>query len=79
MLGYYGDHMFGWGIWGAFMMLIFWAVVIAFIIWIAREASGRHSSHGTRQDSALNILRERYAKGEISKEEFETKKEDIGV
>jgi len=50
-------------------MLIFWVVVIALIvwgvIWLARRGGA-----STERDP-LDIARERYAKGEISKEEFE--------
>ncbi|MDO8557842.1 MAG: SHOCT domain-containing protein [bacterium] len=74
MFEYYGDHMFGLGIWGAFMMLIFWVAVTAFIVWVVKEANGRNTGH---RNSALDILKERYAKGEMSKEEFESMKKDI--
>ena len=68
-----------WGMWGFIMpvvMLIFWVLVIVGIIlgirWLV--------TNGKKQqpDSALEILRQRYARGEIDKEEFETKKRDLG-
>jgi putative membrane protein len=71
-----------WWMWGAgglvmmFMMLVFWGVVIAgFVVairWLV--AQGRRDQH----DRALDILRERYARGEIDKQEFETKSRDLG-
>ncbi len=68
-----------WGLWGMAMMLMmfaFWGVVIAAIVlgirWLARQ--GRES----RSDPALEILRQRYARGEINKEEFEARKRDLG-
>jgi putative membrane protein len=70
-----------WGVWGAWhigmmlMMLVFWGVVIAGIVlairWLASQ--GR----APRPDAALDILRQRYARGDISKEEFEAKKRDL--
>lgn len=61
---------------GGVMMIVFWVLLIALIVWIVREAGGRHSQpHSGSQ--ALAILKERYAKGEIDKEEFESKKKDI--
>jgi len=72
MMGYYGN-MFGLG--GGIFMLIFWVAIILLIVWIVKEMadkSGKESS-----DSALEILRQRYAKGEISKDEFETKKSEL--
>lgn len=78
MMGnYYGD-MFGWGLGGGIMMIIFWVAIILFIVWIVKEASGRNDSDKTRHDkSAIEILEERYAKGEIDKKEFEEKKKDL--
>lgn len=66
--------MFGWGIFGGIIMLIFWVVVILLIVWIIKQVGGQNNKDN---QSALNILKERYAKGEISKEEFESKKKDI--
>ena len=75
MYGLYNNY--GWGAgsvmgWygGGVMMIVFWAALIALIVWAVREASGRSVHHSSQ---ALNILKERYAKGEISKEEFESK------
>ena len=70
---YYG-HMFGWGIWGWLMMPLFWGVVILFVLWLIREVTGTGSNQPNR---VLEILKERYAKGEINKEEFEAKKKDL--
>ena len=72
---------YGWGVgsimgWfgGGITMIIFWVLFIALIVWIVHEVSGKHS-HPSSQ--ALAILKERYARGEISKEEFESKRRDI--
>lgn len=69
----YYNHMFGWGIIGFPMMILFWGAVIMIIIWAIRGS--RNSNENGK--SALDILKERYAKGEITKEEFESKKKDI--
>jgi len=67
-----------WGVWGAgmmLMMLVFWGVVIVAIVlgirWLVSQ--GGHPS----SDTALEILRQRYARGEIDKQEFEAKKRDL--
>jgi putative membrane protein len=56
-------------------MIVFWVLVLvglgAGIWWIASQ--GRAS----RPDAALEILRQRYARGEIDKDEFEQKKRDL--
>ena len=73
----WGYHM-GW--FSIFMMGLFWIAVIVVILflirWLARSSS--HRNREARSDSALEILRMRYAKGEINKEEFEQKKKDLG-
>ncbi len=76
----WGMHpMWGmWGIWGIgmmLMMLVFWGVVITGIVFGIRWLVSQ--GHGSRSDTALDILRQRYARGEINKEEFEAKKRDL--
>lgn len=61
-------------------MFIFWIAVIFFIAlivkWLLQQ--GRSEPKGPAQgESALDILKKRYARGEINKEEFEQKKKDI--
>jgi putative membrane protein len=67
----------GWG--GMLFQLLFWVVIIFLIVWGVKQLAGRshNSNQLTRKDNALEILRERYAKGEIDKQEFETKKRDL--
>ena len=70
-----------WGFWGPWgiammlMMLIFWGAVLVGVVvgirWLVRQG------HGTRPDPALDILRQRYARGEINLDEFEAKKRDL--
>ena len=59
-----------------FMMLLFWFLVIASLIlavrWFLNDQKDRPGN-----DSALEILRQRYARGEINKEEFDAKKRDL--
>ena len=83
----YGMDPGMWG-WGYFMgwffpiiMAAFWIAVIFAIIFLIRwlAASTSHRSRESRAgDSALEILKIRYSKGEINKEEFEQKKKDLG-
>ena len=75
--------MGGWGIgwFGGIFMLVFWILIIVGLVilirWLIHSTkgeSGRILSHSPR---ALDILKERYARGEIDKQEFEEKKKDI--
>lgn len=67
----------GMGIW-MLLGLIFWIFLIVgivfLLIWVVRKASGRGTE---KEESALDILKKRYAKGEISKEEYEEKRRDL--
>ena len=73
-------HWFGGGPmgWWWIFMIVFWILIIAGIVLLIRwliEQSRPSGAH--KEDSALEILKKRYARGEISKEEFEEKKKDI--
>jgi putative membrane protein len=69
--------MWGWGwhIGMMAMMLLFWGVVIFAGVAGVRWFIGQSKS--PRKDSAMEILRERFARGEIEKDEFETKKREL--
>jgi putative membrane protein len=71
----------GYHMGGAIFLMIFWVVVIGLIIWGAMRMS-RHAhgccGHGEHQGSdALQIAKERYAKGEINEKEFEQIKNNL--
>jgi putative membrane protein len=69
----YGGHWFG----GGFMWL-FWILLIVVIVWAVNAAMGGGNNASEKQKSALDILKERYAKSEIDQEEFEQKRKDLG-
>lgn len=70
----------GWGIVGMILMLIFWAAVIVgvifLVIWMVRALNYRRQDF-SGSSRAIEILRERYARGEITGEEFERMKKDL--
>lgn len=74
--------MVGWGFggFGMIFMLLFWALIIVGIAlvvkWLVEQGrpEGRPGSGG---ESALEILKKRYARGEIDKEEFDVKMRDL--
>ncbi|HEY7322055.1 MAG TPA: SHOCT domain-containing protein [Candidatus Binatia bacterium] len=66
----------GWGLGMMAMMFLFWVLVIVGLIIGVRWLLG--ISKQGKSDSAMEILRQRYARGEINKDEFEAKKKDLG-
>lgn len=76
----FGGMMGGLG-WGGLMgigMLVFWGLVIWGIVLVVRGAISVTGGTSHQEGSALEILKQRYARGEINKEEFEQKKKDLG-
>jgi putative membrane protein len=84
-MGYgYGPQwgmMGGYGGYGGFGMII-WVIVliaiVALVVWLVRSVvpSGMHQP--PRHSSGLDVLEERYARGEINRDEYLQKKRDLG-
>ena len=72
---YMHEGMGWWMIFGVIMMLLFWGGVIALIVWGIRKLTGHGGS--IEKQSPIDIARERYAKGEISKEQLEEIKKNL--
>jgi putative membrane protein len=67
------DHWHMWGGWG--FGWLFPVLIIVLLVFFLTRLPWRHRHwHGDHTASALQILSERFAKGEISKEEFEEKR-----
>jgi putative membrane protein len=65
---------------GVILMFLFWALVIGLIVWgmTRMRRHGHYMMHGGMHvNNALDIARERYAKGEINQAEFETIKKNL--
>jgi putative membrane protein len=71
--GWDGLGAFGW--FGMLFMIVFWFGLIALVIWgfaglLSRSQSAPYPGPG-REDRAVGILRERFARGEMSEQEFD--------
>ncbi len=77
-----GDFMGGSGMggFGGILMFVFWGLVLVgafFLVKAFLQSSGMDRDKQLTNPSALETLRERYARGEIGKIEFEQKKQDL--
>ncbi|MDA0999034.1 MAG: SHOCT domain-containing protein [bacterium] len=81
--GPYGPGQMWWmmGTGMGFLMIVFWLVVIvgavALIRWVFISGRNGQAGGSPAAETAADILKKRYARGEINKEEFEEKMRDI--
>lgn len=87
---FWGHHM-GYGGYGLLLTVALWIGLIALGIWLLAKlfpAVGRSADGGNRArratpteaaggETAMEILKKRYARGEIDKEEYETMRQDL--
>lgn len=69
MMWQYGASMMIW-------MLVFWVGVVALIVWALRNA-GDNKFRRDRPNRAIDLLEERYARGEIDSDEFHVRRSEL--
>jgi len=73
MFDHNGAMWFGGG-----LMWIFWILFIVILVFIVKAIAGNGASTtGSGEDSPLEILKKRYARGEIDEEEFEHRRREL--
>jgi putative membrane protein len=80
MMGY-GYEYGGYGYFGMILMMILGLLliigIVLLIVWLVRRSDIFREHYRSGTETPLDILKKRYAKGEIDKEEFEQRKRDI--
>lgn len=76
--GGYGGMGGGYGWMGVIMPIIFCIGIILLGIYLFRRNSSQvHTNEHSKQNSGLDILRERYARGEMDSAEYQSRKQDL--
>lgn len=70
---YWREGVGPWMAVGGVLMFLFWAGVVGLAVW----AFSRFTKHSHEENGALAVVRERYARGELSKEEYDRIKKDM--
>lgn len=79
MMGGWGGYGYGYGLVHLAISVVILIAVAAFVVWLVRLVVGP-SMHTAppRRSPGLDVLEERYARGEVDREEFLQKKRDMG-
>jgi len=75
MMWHFAEGMGWWMAFSGVWMIIFWGAVIALSVWGIKKLTERNDS--TPKYNHLDIAKERYAKGDLSREEFEQLRKDL--
>ena len=70
MMSWGGQFGMGFGF-GWIFMLIFWGLVILGVVYLVKLLAGGSTSAGEKPEPAREVLKKRFARGEMSKQEFE--------
>jgi putative membrane protein len=80
MMGWGGGYGWGYGLLHTAISVAVIVAVVFLVIWAVRSITGvgpHHMHHMNRRPSGLDVLEERYARGEINRDEYLQKKKDI--
>ena len=76
------DMMGNWGMgwFGGIFTMVFWVLILVGLVFLIRwliQSNSRTRAIGNGESRAIDILKERYARGEIDTDEFDSKRKDL--
>ena len=74
---YHWGKWHGFGLLGGGFMILLWVILVASIVFLLVKVINKDGFSGLTSESPLDILKKRYARGEISKEELENMKKEL--
>ncbi len=74
---HYSDGMGWWMLFGGLMWLAFLVLIVGAIVYLLRNGSALRGGRRPSGDDPVDIVRQRYARGEITREEFEQLRKDL--
>ncbi|MFD2191967.1 SHOCT domain-containing protein [Pistricoccus aurantiacus] len=78
MMAHMGNYGWVHMLFGGLMMVLFWGAVIALAVFLVRSLTrNRNNAVSYQRPTALELLQERYARGEIDKQDYEERKRDL--
>lgn len=78
MMHAFGEYGIGMGAFGMVFMVFFWVLIIVVIVYFVKMIMDKGKT-GEIMESPEDILKKRYARGEISKEEFESMNKNLSA
>ena len=77
MMAHMGNYGWGHMLFGGLMMVLVWGAVIALVVLLVRGLTRGRDESAQQRPTALDILQERYARGEIDQQEYEQRRRDL--
>ena len=76
---YFNEYSWPFIAFSWFFMVLFWFLIIVWVVYFIKLSSNSNNDNSKyNENKALNILKERYAKWEIDKKEFDDMKINLG-
>ncbi len=74
---YYGHMAYGWGGWWMWLWPLFLIIFVVIVIWLLAKGARSRGDGGIHRQTPEDILKERYARGEIDHDEYRKRMEEL--